>query len=301
MKKLIFGLVLIGVLSVTSLAGAQTSLKFDQVQIQFWPEYDRPEMLVIFTLELPAEQALPVELSVRIPARVASPTAVAVLEGNQLVTREYSLSSEDPWTVVTLTADSPVIQLEYYDPLLSQSDRSRDFQFEWFFDYPLDELVIAVKQPVHAVDLVFSPDLGVPTAGADGLDFYSASFGALPAGEVFAFSLQYQKSDDLLSAELLSQPLAEESVQPGATAGQQNQFPAWGWVIVGAGAVIIAAGGVYLWSINTPTAFSRYRQKKARSRTARSGVPDVVYCHQCGFQAKRGDNFCRECGEKLRR
>lgn len=300
MKRVAIGIILVGILALTPVAGAQALLKFDAVQIQFWPEYDRPEMLVIYTIELPAEQSLPVEVSVRIPARVNNPTAVAVLEGNQLVTREYSLAAGDDWTIVTLTTDSPVIQMEYYDPLLSQADQPRDFTFEWMNDYPVDELVIGFKQPVHATDIVFSLDLGAPETGEDGLDYYITSLGDLPADEAFTFSIQYQKSDDLLSAEVLTQPQTGTAPSTEAPVVSQNTFPTWGWYIVGVGAVILAGGGVYLWYLNTPTAFSRYRQKKARSSSSRQGVRDGVFCHQCGTRAGRGDKFCRNCGQKIR-
>jgi hypothetical protein len=295
MKRLILAVILIGCLALVSSAGAQAVLGFNIVQIQFWPEYDSPEMLIIYTLELPAEQALPVEISVRIPARAISPTAVAVLQGNQLVTREYTLSEEGDWVVVTLVTDSPVIHLEYYDPLLSQSDQTRDFLFEWSFDYPVDELVIAFKAPINAANLTFSSDLGAPETGADGLDLYSASVGELRAGEKFSFSIQYQKPDDRLSTELQAQALPQAELQPVEQAAQ-DQFPDWGWYLVGAGAVILAGGGMYLWYINTPIAFSKYRQKKARSSVVRA-----VFCHKCGARSNSGDKFCRECGTKLRK
>ena len=83
-------LLFILVLGFTGSVQAQSGLVFDSVQIQFWPEYDQPFMLVIYSLELPVDQALPVEFSVRIPARAGEPTAVAVLAGNSLVTNEYT-------------------------------------------------------------------------------------------------------------------------------------------------------------------------------------------------------------------
>lgn len=300
MKRLILAVFMIGCLALVPVVGAQAVLRFDVVQIQFWPEYDSPDMLVIYSFELPPEQALPIEMSVRIPARVISPTAVAVLEGNQLVTREYTLSVEDDWTVVTLVTDSPVIHLEYYDPLLSQSDQTRDFPFEWSFDYPVDDLVIAFKTPINAANVAFSSDLGAPETGGDGLDFYTASVGELPAGEAFSFSIQYQKADDSLSTKPQVQTLPQTDVQPVEPA-EQNQIPDWGWYLVGAGALILAGGGTYLWYINTPTAFSKYRQKKARSSSSRSSGKSAVFCHECGARSNSGDKFCRECGTKLRK
>lgn len=302
MRKLTLAFLLIGILVLVPAVGAQAALSFDLVQIQFWPEYDRPEMLVIYTFELPAEQSLPVEMSARIPARVGAPTAVAVLEGTQLVTREYSVTEEGDWAVVTLTTDSSVIHMEYYDPAFSQSDRTRKFPFEWSFDYPVDELVISFKQPVNATDVTFSTDLGAPAVGADNLDFYSASVGALPAGENLTFSIEYQKPDTLLSAEFLAQASPQTDTGTEAPAAQ-NQIPDWGWYVIGIGALTLAGGGIYLWYANSPAALSNYRQKKARStsRPGGSSGSGGGFCHQCGTPASKDDKFCRECGTKLRK
>ncbi len=193
MKKLTLALLLIGVLVLVPVVGAQTTLRFDVVQIQFWPEYDQPDMLVIYTFELPAEQSLPVEMSVRIPARVGEPTAVAVLEGNQLVTREYSLAEVGEWAVVTLITDSPVIHIEYYDDALSQTDQPRNYPFEWSFEYQVDELVIAFKQPVGATDVVFSSDMGAPELGGDGLNVYTASSGRSLSGKSLHFQFSIRR------------------------------------------------------------------------------------------------------------
>ena len=294
MKRFLIGIVLLFCLALATGVSAQSALTFDTVQIQLWPEYDRPSMLVIYTLEISPEVALPIEFTIRIPARAGEPHAVAVLENNQLMTAEYSSTAGGDWTEITMQASAPMVQIEYYDPALSQSDNPREFQFSWDFDYPIADLILSVKQPVNATNLLILPQLGSPQDPGDGLLTYTASLGNLPSGETTALELSYQKADTVLAVDAFSQQAAAD----GSSLASQGGLPTWGWVLIGAGAVLVFGGGFYLLNINRKAGSeSKYRQKKQ----SRSQTDTGIFCHQCGAQAHAGDKFCRECGTKLRR
>jgi hypothetical protein len=250
-------------------------------------------MLVIYTFELAVDQSLPIEMTVRIPARVGDPTAVAVLDGTQLVTTGYTRVEDGEWAEISIFADSPVIHLEYYDSNLSQEDQPRTFDFEWEFDYPINDLIVSVKQPTTATEIQILPALGAGLQDEDGLVVYRASMGSLAGGETFAFSMSYQKDDNSLASQSLTQPEPELIIQPVASGG----IPAWGWAVLGAGLVLLVGGGVILARNNQVATTSRYREKKQRPLTRGNSA---VFCHQCGQQAMAGDKFCRECGTKLR-
>ena len=57
---------------------AQDEVRLAYLQVDLWPEYDRPEMLVILRASLAADVSLPVDVTFRIPAAVGDPNAVAV-------------------------------------------------------------------------------------------------------------------------------------------------------------------------------------------------------------------------------
>lgn len=292
MKRFIISLALLALFIVVPGVQAQSGLSFDSVQIQLWPEYDRPSMLAIFTFQLSSDAALPAEFTTRIPARAGEPNAVAVLQNDQLVTGEYTRTVSGDWAEITIVTNSPVVQLEYYDPALSQADQPREFQFAWDFDYPIADLIVSVKQPLNAAEMVILPPLGSAQLAADGLATYSASMGSLPTGETFALDLSYQKADNALA---FQPPSPQTTGGETAATGTPGEFPVWGWVLVGGGALLLVVGVVYFIRSNqTNEAQSRYRQKK-QSRTGGS-----VFCHQCGAKAGPGDKFCRECGTKLR-
>lgn len=56
---------------------AQQGVTFESVQIDLWPEYDRPDMLVVYRFVLAADAQLPTELSLRIPAAAGTPNAAS--------------------------------------------------------------------------------------------------------------------------------------------------------------------------------------------------------------------------------
>ncbi len=296
MKRLVIGIGLLALFVLAPSVQAQTDLSFDSVQVQLWPEYDRPSMLVILTFQLSQSTLLPAEFTIRIPARAGEPNAVATLQDDQLVTGEYSRTVNGDWSEITVQATSTVVQLEYYDPELSQTDQPREFQFSWESDYPVNDLIVSVKQPLNASEMAIRPSLGSAQLAADGLATYTASMGSLPAGETFALDLSYQKADNALAFQPPSPQTSGGETSPSTT-GTPGGFPVWGWALVGGGALLLVVGAIYLIRSNQMgETQSRYRQKKQSRPRPGAGV----FCHQCGAQAGPGDKYCRECGTKLR-
>lgn len=307
MKRLPFAaLLLVYTLLLAGTVHAQTDLLVNTAQVQLWPEYDQPAMLVIYTLELSEDQPLPADVTVRIPASVGDPMAVAVLEETGLVTRAYTRTVDGEWAEVTLETDYPVIQVEYYDPALSQADPQRSYDFTWSADFAVDNFIFSVKQPVNAVDFSVIPSLGIGQTDSDGLMTYSASFGSLAANQSFQLSLNYTKNDTTLATESFVLNSGAPVTDP-ATVGS---LPWWGWVLMGLGMVLLVVGAVFYIRSNKQPAPSKYKARKKRSSAASNpaasrsaGKPaaqGAVFCHQCGAQAQSGDMFCRECGTKLR-
>ncbi|MFN2145401.1 MAG: hypothetical protein ACK2T7_08600 [Anaerolineales bacterium] len=243
------GILLFSLLLLAGTVHAQSDLLVDTAQIQLWPEYDQPSMLVIYTLELSDSQPLPADVTVRIPAGVGDPMAVAVLESTGLVTRQYTRNVDGEWAEITLEADFPVIQIEYYDPALSQANPQRSYDFTWNADFAVDNFIFSVKQPVNAVDFSVIPSLGIGQTDSDGLLTYSASFGSLAANQTFDVSISYTKNDSTLATESIALGSGTSTSQP-ATVGA---LPWWGWVLVGIG-VLQLVGGVEYNFISTKKA-----------------------------------------------
>jgi hypothetical protein len=293
-------------LSLIAAAPRQTSpnLTLSSLEVDLWPEYDRPSVLVIYHITLPTDIELPVDLALRIPSAVGDPNAVAVRDANGgLFTIAYDRTVNGEWSTISFTPTMPEIQIEYYDPSLVTQGSSKHFEYSWAGDYAVNSLTVQVQQPVGASDMHITPGMGGGVTRPDGLTYYGSEAGSLPAGQEFKVTVDYTKSSDALSAESLQiQPSAPVST---ITPTGRNLLALLPWILGGLGVVlIVGGGGWWYWQsgIGKIKAPKAPRRKRKLVITAEPDeVPEgYVYCHHCGKRATTGDRFCRTCGTRLR-
>jgi hypothetical protein len=309
LKRFLFLLVL-SLFFFVPVTRAQGPLRFTEVEVDLWPEYDRPEVLVIYHVKLPSDIPLPAEVTLRIPAVVGKPHAVAVRQmDGALLNAVYEQELDGEWSIIRVTATMPEIQLEYYDPQIVKDEGLRSFTFEWLGDYAADTMRIAIQQPIGAQQMSVTPDLGsfVQHQG-DPMQYYTMDVGSPKAGETVSVELTYFKDSDILSIEGLQvQPSAPINGNPGTQSGWVTILP---WLIGGLGVLLLIGGGLWYWRINaveTPSVSKRRRRRankaiKSPEQVSVQNDSDTqnIYCHQCGKRAVAGDRFCRVCGTKLR-
>ncbi len=290
------------VLWSVNIAAAQTALDLADLEVDIWPEYDRPSVLIIYRITLAPEVSLPANVRLRIPAVSGEPNAVAAkqLDG-ALYSLAYDRQVNGEWAYLDFTATLPELQVEYYDPQIQQQGNERQYKFLWPGDFNVDSLSVQVQQPFDSYDLRTSPGLGSAVVGQDGLQYYNAEVGALDADQTFEISIEYVKDTNTLTAESLQvQPSAPVDV---TTAGWQNQLVAalpWGLGILGV--VLIVGGGLWYWQSGRggEQGEKPRRRRKASSEQETLSDEEHSYCHQCGKRASGNDRFCRSCGTRLR-
>lgn len=300
MRRFLFlFLLLLLIVSLPAAAAAQGEATLEQVLVELWPEYDQPEMLVILRLSLPETTAFPVPITIRIPARVGEPHAVAELSGDRLVTLPYERRVVDEWAEIAFTVNSPFFHLEYYDQLTVEG-ASRDYTYTWAGDYAVGAFDVSIKSPVGVSSMQISPPMGTPVTQDDGLNYYQDQFGSVAAGETLEVTLAYVKNDDALTVDFLT-PADNTAGQSAGTAAGGEGLPTLTLVGIGLGVVLIALGllpmfGVSLFGSRAKRSSYQGKKRATRGRRAAEGV----FCHNCGTKALSGDKFCRECGTKLR-
>jgi hypothetical protein len=287
-------------------ARSQAEIRLARMEVALWPEYDKPSMLVLYMAALPAEVTLPVELTFRIPVSAGDPHAVAIQQpGGSLMTASFTRQVSGEWALITFTATSPQIRLEYYDPALSKEGRQRRFEFTWPGDYAVDSFNIEVQQPTGASDMVISSVTASTSQGQDGLVYHTAEVGTFEVGEPFTITVQYQKDGDALSADDLEVlPSAPLSTEDSLRFDPRGLLP---WILGVLGLALLAGGGWWFWRSSreeTPARDRKRRRAASRpmetSSTGAGITNDAIYCHQCGKRAAPGDRFCRSCGARLR-
>ncbi|MBI3159087.1 MAG: zinc ribbon domain-containing protein [Chloroflexi bacterium] len=294
MRKVLILLTAAAVLLFPVAAAAQAAVSIETLQAEFWPEYDRPEMLVIYRIQLSQDTTLPATLNIRIPAAVGEPNAVAVADASgSLVNAAYTRTEQGEYATLAVQAASRLVQVEYYDAALEKDGPARSYVDRIRFDYPIGNLVLRVQQPAGASGMTIGPVNGTPAAEGDGLTYYYAGLGALEAGEEIEVSVDYQKADDTLSVDAVATGGPAEA---SGFSANPIQYLAIGLGVIGLGLLGWAAFKQFGGRLLRPAA----RKPRARKRSTGAGGA-AMFCHNCGTQALPGDKFCRECGTQLRR
>lgn len=282
---------------------AQENIKFDALEIDLWPEYDQPEMLVIYRIILSSEVTLPTDLSLRIPSEVGDPNAVAVRQADGvLISVPYTRQVSGEWATISFSSTMPEIQFEYYDPNLNIDGSQRHFEYHWSGDYTVDALSIQVQQPVDSDNFRISPGTDQSSKGSDGLIYFTKQVGAFSAGETFKLSIDYQKDSSSLTAEKLN---VVPSVPVEQTGSFQTRLLTYlPWFLGALGVVLLVGGAWWYWQSGQQKRSSRTSPRGQRRRSISPQLDhseEHIYCHQCGKRASSGDRFCRTCGNQLRK
>ncbi len=294
--------ILAGLIIVPGMAAkAQGSVEFDSMEIDIWPEYDRPEVLVIYKITLASQTTMPAQISLRMPKNASQPPTVAMQDVDGLLYNlNYTTTTDGDWVKVSFTAPSSKLQFEYYDSGLTKNGGDRSYQFHWTGDYAVHNMVFVVQQPSHATQMTIMPSQGEASVGADKLTYYGNAIGAIQAGANFTYKINYTNSDGLTAPSGSVQP---SNPIPATTPG----FPQIPTIVVVAvlGVILIAGGlGWFFWQRRPQPAGSaqrRHSPARAASSSRQETLPGrSIYCQQCGKRAAPGDVFCRICGTRLR-
>lgn len=286
---------------LTPSAQAQESPSFNTLVIDLWPEYDRPDMLVIYKAELSPDVSLPIEITLRIPVQAGQPAVVAVgPDASSVADTVFDTQVMGDWLDVSFITTTPAIQFEYYDPRLLKEGSQRSFEFTWPGDYAVDSLVLQVQHPLGATDFTMTPAMGRTYQDTIGFVYNIIEVGALDQDSTIDISLGYQKDSNALSVESLQ-------IQPSATItpGRSNLLHLdqwWVWLLMVLGLALIGGGGFWYWRMGRQEPEPKKRRRRKAPEQNSGGVAPgiIIYCHQCGKRAEQGDRFCRSCGTRLR-
>lgn len=294
LRKWIVFAITLTVLVIPFPTRAQGEFTLESVNVQLWPEFDQPSMLVIYDFRATTETDLPQELKVRVPAE-ALVIAVAVEQDGSLFTIPYEESEVDStWKQVTLTVETlSEYHVEYYASLKINKEH-RDYVYLWPGDYAVGSLAISLRVPLDTTEISTSPTMQETEPIGDGQTYLQWGTGNLKAGQQIPVTVTYKKSSDRLSA--ANQPLETSPVDEN-TPGRVSLSNYYPYILGGLGILLIVGGGLYFWQSGKGKTAP---QKRHRSREENDDNAQI-YCHQCGKRAQPGDRFCRTCGTRLRR
>lgn len=264
----------------------------DALDIEIWPDYDKPSVLVLLTGTLPSDTRLPASVTLPLPG-TAQLNAVARIDGNDGVMRDDIFSSPDPSGRLTFITPDLRFRVEYYLPY-SVNENQRSFDYSWLAAITVNNLQIRVQRPTSASTLNTEPAAANIVRSGDGFDYHIFPAGAVPAGQPFSLHVDYNMTSAQLSAASLPPP--NTGVQSSPLSVTSRTGPGINWAlfaIVTGGLIIVAA---LIWQIAT-------RRPSPNTRNiADSGIKKqsrARFCRNCGEPIDEGDRFCAGCGSKL--
>jgi hypothetical protein len=276
--------------------------------ISLWPEFDEPEMLVIYRGRFEADTPLPVPVEIRIPAAVGSPSAVAfVAEDGGQYNQEHTIRLEDDWLVVAFELGVPAFQVEYYAPLNDEAGR-REYEFAFVADYPIEVFSLDVQEPPTAEEFVLAPAADAVTLEDDGLLYHRVQIDSVEQGDSIDWTVSYRKTDNVLTIAGFTSPQpSAEAPAPGVQVADQSMV----WVFLIAFFCLVAVGAAAFWlgrraQPPPPPAGATKRRGSGRGARAQSQAlsafpgDESFHCHQCGALLRSDSEFCHKCGTAVR-
>jgi len=205
-------------------AFGQDAPAIDLVKVSLWPEYDKPEMLVLVEFWLAPDTAMPVTVAIPMPAAAGAPHAVAKRGADgTLFLANHEESREGDWTMARITTDQIENRVEYYAPLSGEAPQ-RTYQFAWpGAPSRIGRVEYEVLQPLGAADLEVTPPPAREAFDADGRRYVYGTLPGLAPGQAAEITVRYTRA---------TPEVAAHPPMPAPAAGQaaSGQAAAPGWV-----------------------------------------------------------------------
>lgn len=298
MRTTLLGTLILTLLAIAITAGtslAQTTPQLEQLQVDLWPEYDQPDMLVIYRGKLSADTPLPAKVTLRVPARVGVLHAVAYDDGTgNLLEASYSTSTADDWLAVTLDTPTSVFQVEFYDALTRLGDQRR-YTFVWPGDYAVGQFAVSLLPPLGATEIRTEPILA-PFQQDEGLLRYGGNLGSLAENQESQVTVSYRGAK--ASVGELSAPPSEDDGNNTLLIGG----------LIGAALLLVVVGTLWYTRqsrpqpamVPPPQPRARRKRRAPKSAEAKDEASATGYCTECGHALDADDRFCRSCGTPVR-
>jgi hypothetical protein len=264
----------------------------DALDIEIWPDYDKPSVLVLLTGTLPGDTRLPASVTLPLP-EAARLNAVARIDRKDGNMKDDILSSTDPSGRLTFITPDLRFRVEYYLPY-TVNKTQRSFDYTWLAAVSVNNFKLRVQRPSSASTLYTEPATANVVKSGDGFDYHTFPARAVPAGQSFSLRVDYKMTNAQLSA--TSMPPPNTNMQTPALPAASSTGPGINWAlaaVVSGGLIIIVA---VIWQIASRRPSPKIR-KPIDSRVEKQSR--AKFCRNCGEPIDEDDRFCRGCGSKL--
>lgn len=265
----------------------EVETRISQVEIDIWPEYDDPRVLVIYKGELESDVEVPSEFFLLIPRGAQIHMAGALGErGEHLHALFETRPAGDRLTEVSYQLETRRFYMEfYYDPITG--DDKREFRYPLVSVYPTARVLVRVQQPLKASDFRTTPVAVDVIRDAEGFNYHRLIFDDVARDDENSITVSYVKSD------------REPSVTKAGTSASGGRSAMRNILIVGAVLLVGAVGtGAFVSSMKRKAVPVEAGASRVAPDAANPHRRQQKFCRTCGVQMSKSDKFCGECGAK---
>jgi hypothetical protein len=311
MKRITLILFLLSVFMVWPVQ-AQEGPTISSLEVSLWPEYDKPDVLVILRGVLAEATPMPVPVEILIPAGTGGPSAVAyVTPDGQRFNQEHDIREEGGWIAVSFDLDARGFQLEYYDLLPVDAEGQREYRFDYKIDFPVSALNVDFQVPPTATGFELDPEADSVVREADGLTYHLVQADSVAAGEDLGWTFRYQKDNQDLTVGDQLQP--EVPAPTGSTQSQGDNTTYWLFLVAFVALIAVGGGAFWLGSRTqskpaAPPPASKRQKRRGSGRGDPGGIQQslspaaetALFCYKCGAKLRAESEFCHKCGAEVR-
>jgi len=304
---------------------AQAPPEVTKLVVELWPEYDRPDVLVIYRVELSEDTPLPAPVTFNFPGYVDDLHAVAYKQDGKLLSvapEDIDLQRSGDTLQLSFPSVSRELHFEYYDPqILNTQDKSRLLDYNFVADYNIADADFSVQEPSDSEDFTLNPQATNTFTGINGQLFQTVETADMSPGDIFGLTASYMRNAD---APLVT-PQPPQSQQPAPiqviTEDSSNiEIPstssALGYILIGGGILLLVGGAGYWWYSNKSSKTETQQGPPMAAKPAHRNKPPATspvqksspaedasagYCYQCGTALRADADFCHVCGAERRK
>ena len=211
---------------------------FTDYQLNLWPEYDDPRLLVIMAPKLDPSVSLPYTFSYGVPLAAQLGMACQILQdGAHDCQPQQSAVEGDTKTIAFSAPSQRDLFFEYYvDPFDGERPDLRQYTYSFLPPGDIGTLSVQIKQPKDAEGFAVEPAPQQTLTDSEGSSYLTYTFNEVKTGTPVDFSITYTRPtwEPPVQAGNAAAPLEAGGAQTGAASSNLLL-----WAIVGILAVVV--------------------------------------------------------------
>jgi hypothetical protein len=184
------------------------------MKVSILPEYDSPDVLVIYEGKFADRDAFPNKVTFTLPKYVTKLTDVCSLSpGGQHFCQLYDIFDKGEYneTSVKLPYSDFFIDFKYSPFKVKHGRLERNFEYILKSVYPIDLLEVSIQEPMRVESFTLSPE-PINKTIKKGFNYYNYKFNDIKQAQDVRFRIKYIKNDIKPSVDIKYSVMAKQGL-----------------------------------------------------------------------------------------